>query len=53
MNKSKIKVMMENYTAIYENNTQIENVESYDYLGQRYNTIDKNKDFNLFPAVMT
>ncbi|KAK2171863.1 hypothetical protein NP493_1017g02048 [Ridgeia piscesae] len=28
--------MMENDTPIYVNNTQIENVESYIYLGQRY-----------------
>ena len=34
MNKSKIKVMMETDTPIYANNTQIENVESYIYLGQ-------------------
>ena len=33
MNKSKTKVMMK--THIYVNNTQIENVESYIYLGQR------------------
>ena len=31
-NKSKIKVMMENDTPIYVNNTQIENVESYIYI---------------------
>ena len=34
MNKSKTKVMMENDTPI--NNTQIENVKNYVYLGQRY-----------------
>jgi len=33
MNKSKTKVMMENDTPIYVNNTQIRNVESYIYLG--------------------
>ena len=45
MNKSKTKVMMENDTPIYYvNNTQIENVESYFYLGQRYSTTDKNQD---------
>ena len=38
MNKSKTKVMMENDTPIYVNNTQIENVESYNYLRQRYST---------------
>ena len=41
MNKSKTKVMMENATPIYINNTHIENVESYIYLGQRYGTRDK------------
>ena len=35
MNKSKTKVMMEIDTPIYVNNTQVENVESYIYLGQR------------------
>ena len=44
MNKSNTKVMMETDTPIYVNNTQIENVESYIYLGQRYNTRDKNQD---------
>ena len=36
MNKSKTKVMMEN--------DQIENVENYIYLGQKYSTRDKNQD---------
>ncbi|KAK2160936.1 hypothetical protein NP493_1618g00017 [Ridgeia piscesae] len=36
--------MMEDGTPIYVNNTQIENVESYIYLGQRYCTRDKNQD---------
>ena len=44
INKSKKKVMMEDGTPIYVNNTQIENVESYIYLGQRYCTRDKNQD---------
>ena len=35
MNKSKTKVMMENNSPIYVNNTQIENIESYIYWGQR------------------
>ncbi|KAK2192317.1 hypothetical protein NP493_34g04016 [Ridgeia piscesae] len=35
---------MENDTPIYVNNTQVENVESYIYLGQIYSTRDKNKD---------
>ena len=33
MNKSKTKVMMENDIPIYVNTTEIENVESYIYLG--------------------
>ena len=37
----KTKAIMENDTPIYVNNTQIENVESYIYLGQRYSTRDK------------
>ena len=41
MKRSKTKVMMENDTPIYVNNTQIENVESYIYLGQRYSIRDK------------
>ncbi|KAK2158129.1 hypothetical protein NP493_1820g00012 [Ridgeia piscesae] len=36
--------MVENDTPIYVNETQIENVESYIYLGQRYSTRDKNHD---------
>ena len=44
MNKSKTKVMMENDTPIYVNNTQIENFESYVYLGQRYSTRDKTQN---------
>ena len=44
MNKMKINVMVEHDTPIYVNNTQIENVESYIYLGQRYSTRDKNQD---------
>ena len=44
MIKSKTKVMMEIDTPIYVNNTPIENVESYVYLGQKYNKRDKNQD---------
>ena len=44
MNISKTKVMLENDTPIYINTTQIENVESYVYLGQRYSIRDKNQD---------
>ncbi|KAK2178999.1 hypothetical protein NP493_519g04010 [Ridgeia piscesae] len=36
--------MMENDTPIYVNNTQIENVEGYIYLGQMYSTRDKIQD---------
>ena len=43
MNQSKTKEMMENDTAIYVNNIQIENDESYIYVGQIYNTREKNK----------
>ena len=44
MNKSKTKEMMENDTPIYVNSNQIENVESYIYLGQRYSTRVKHQD---------
>ena len=44
MNESKTKVMMETDTPIFINNTQIENVESYIYMGQIYSTRDKNQD---------
>ena len=44
MNKSKTKVMMEADIPLYVNNTQIENVESYVFQGQRYSTRDKNQD---------
>ena len=44
MNKSKIKVMKENDTpTTHVNITHMENVESYVYLGQRYNTRDKER----------
>ena len=43
MNKSEKKLMTESDTPIYVNNTQIKNVESYIYMGQRYCTRDKNK----------
>ena len=33
-----------NDTSIYVSNTQVENVESYFYLEQRYSTKDKNQD---------
>ncbi|MEG7521603.1 MAG: hypothetical protein M3H12_00655, partial [Chromatiales bacterium] len=44
MNNSKTKEMMENNIPIYVNTTQIEKVESFVYLGQRYSTRDKNQD---------
>ena len=44
MYTSKTKVTMENDTPIYVNNTQIEKVESYIYLGLRYSTRDKKYD---------
>lgn len=44
MNISKTKVMIEQDTPIYVNNTQIENVDYYIYLGQRYSLKDKNQD---------
>ena len=36
--------MMETDTPIYINNIQIEHVENYIYLGQRYNTRDQKQD---------
>ena len=44
MNKSKTKVMMETDTPIHVNNTRIENVERYIYMGQRYSTRDTNQE---------
>ena len=43
MNESKIKVKTETDTPIHVKNTQIENVESYMYLGQRYSTREQTK----------
>ena len=42
--KSKKKVVMENDTPVYVNNTQIENIETYIDAGQTYSTINKNQD---------
>ncbi|KAK2175501.1 hypothetical protein NP493_728g01077 [Ridgeia piscesae] len=39
--------MMQTDSPIYVNNTQIENIESYIYLGQRYSTRDKNQDTEI------
>ncbi|MEG7522734.1 MAG: hypothetical protein M3H12_06490, partial [Chromatiales bacterium] len=36
--------MMKHDTPIYVNTAQIENVESYVWLGQRYSTKEKNQD---------
>ena len=44
MSKSKANLMVETDTPIYVNNTQIENVESYIYLGRRYSTSYKNQE---------
>ena len=44
MNKSKTKMVMVNDAPIYVNNTDMQNVKSYVYLGQRYSTRDKNQD---------
>ena len=52
MTKSKIKVMMENDTLIYVTNTEIENVESHIYLGQRHSTRDKNQDKEIQRRIM-
>ena len=49
MNKS---VMTESDTTIYVNNTQIENVESYIYTGQRYSTRDRKQDMQ-FQRIIT
>ena len=43
MSMSKKNVIIENDTPIYIDNTQIENVERYNYLGQIYSTRDKNQ----------
>ena len=47
MNKSKTKVIMTTDKPIYVSKTQIENVESYIYLAQRYSTRDKNQDMAI------
>ncbi|KAK2175923.1 hypothetical protein NP493_696g01001 [Ridgeia piscesae] len=39
--------MMEKDTPIYVNNIQIENVESYIYMGQRYSTRIKTQDYEI------
>ena len=44
MNKSKTKVIIEHDAPMYVNNTEIENVENYIYLGQRYRTRVKEQD---------
>ena len=44
--------MMETDTLIYVNNTQIENIENYIFLGQRYSTRDKNQDKEIQRRIM-
>ena len=43
--------MVEDNTPIYVNNTQIENAESYVYLGQRFNLRDKNQDKEILRRI--
>ena len=43
--------MVEDNTPIYVNNTQIENVESYVYLGQRFSLRDKNQDKEILRRI--
>ena len=43
INVSKIKVIMENDTSIYVNNTHIESIERCIYLGLRYSIRDKSQ----------
>ena len=51
MNISKTKVMVEDNTPICVNNTQIENVESYVYLGQRVSLRDMNQDKEIIRRI--
>ena len=43
--------MVEDNTPIYVNNTHIENVESYIYLGQRFSLRDKNQDKEILRRI--
>ena len=43
--------MVEDNTLIYVNNTQIENAESYVYLGQRFSLRDKNQDKEILRPI--
>ena len=43
--------MVEDNTQIYVNNIQIENVESYIYLGQRFSHRDKNQDKEILRRI--
>ena len=43
--------MVEDNTTIYVNNTQIENVESYVYRGQRFSLRDKNQDKEILRRI--
>ncbi|KAI0241134.1 hypothetical protein LSAT2_001223 [Lamellibrachia satsuma] len=51
MNISKTKIMVEDNTPVYVNNTQIENVESYVYLGQWFSLRDKNQDKEILRRI--
>ena len=51
MNISKTKIMVEDNTPIYVNNTQIEKVESYIYLGQCFSLRDKNQDKEILRRI--
>ena len=51
MNISKTKVMVEDNTPIYVNNTQIESVKSYVYVGQRFSLRDKNQDKEILRRI--
>ena len=51
INTTNTKVMKSD-TPINVDNTRIENVESYIYLGQRYNTRDKTWDKELERRIM-
>ena len=51
MNISKTKIMVEYNTPIYVNNTQIENGESYVYLGQRFSLRDKSQDKDILRRI--
>ena len=51
MNISKTKIIVEDNTPIYVNTTQIENVEIYVCLGQRFSLRDKNQDKEILRRI--